>query len=164
MPFYIRKSYDEDLEEILAVFDSAKKFMRSYGNIAQWTGMYPGRQDVIRDMRQGNHYVGINNQGKIVLTFSFIVGDDPTYKQIDGHWLNEEKYGTIHRIASNGTERGVLKKVSEYCFNIVSNIRIDTHHSNIPMLKALSETQYTQCGIIICRDGSPRIAFQKQAN
>ena len=99
------------------------------------------------------------------MTFAFITGEDPTYKIIrEGEWLNDEFYGTIHRIASNGKQRGILKTACDFCFQLVDNIRIDTHKDNLPMLKALKETGFTQCGVINCRDGSPRIAFQKTKN
>ena len=36
------------------------------------------------------------------------MGDDPTYQQIyEGTWLNNEPYGVIHRLATNGKQKGV---------------------------------------------------------
>ena len=158
----IRKSRMEDLKKIMDIYDSARLYMRANNNYSQWSDSYPGEKDILQDMENGNSFVGID-KGEIVMTFAFIKGEDPTYKIIkEGSWINNEPYGTIHRIASNGNSRGVLKYASDYCFRSVNNIRIDTHEDNIPMLIALRNLGYIRCGIINCRDGSPRIAFQKK--
>ena len=163
MAVKVRKSREEDLPEILKIFSSAIKYMRLNGNFSQWSDTYPGATHILQDISQGVSYVGVNESGNIVMTFAFILGDDPTYKEIrDGEWLNDSPYGTIHRIASNGEERGMLKTACEYCFNFTDNIRIDTHEDNIPMQKALKDLDFIFCGEISCRDGSPRLAFQKE--
>ena len=152
-----------DIEEILNIFKSARQFMRTNNNFNQWNDDYPGEKDIITDIQNGNGYVGVDSTGEMVMTFALIFGEDPTYKIIkEGHWLNEDPYATIHRIASNGKTKGVLRKACDYGFQKIENIRIDTHIDNGPMLKALSDLGFVRCGIINCRDGSPRIAFQKR--
>ena len=43
----------------------------------------------------------------VVGTFSFIIGDEPTYQVLlNGRWHADRPYGTIHRLASSGTIRG----------------------------------------------------------
>lgn len=136
--------------------------MRLNNNLSQWNDSYPGESDIIKDISKGVSYVGYDQESEIVMTFAFIKGEDPTYRIIyEGEWLNEEPYGTIHRIASNGKIREVLKSACDYCFQNTDNIRIDTHEDNKPMLRALQKLGFVRCGIISCRDGSPRIAFQK---
>ena len=160
----IRKGNPEDVETILRIFDSAKKYMRAKGNLSQWSDGYPSRSHVLEDIENGVNYVGETPEGEIVMTFTFIEGEDPTYLEIEGEWLNNEPYGTIHRIASDGTVSGVVKEACEFCFKKTENLRIDTHENNTPMRKALSDLDFIECGIIICRDGTPRIAFQKKNN
>lgn len=158
----IRKNTTEDLSQIIPIFESARTYMRLNGNLNQWSEDYPGERDILKDISEGNSYIGIDLDGEAVMTFAFIVGQDPTYKNIyEGNWLNNDEYGTIHRIASNGKVRGVLKAACDYGFQKVRNIRIDTHEANFPMLRALNDLGFVKCGIINCRDGSPRIAFQK---
>ena len=159
----IRKSVESDIDFIIDIFRIARKYMRANNNYSQWSDEYPGRADIIRDIEEGNGYVGIDEDGEIIMTFAFILGQDQTYNLIEnGNWLNERPYGTIHRIASNGKQGGVLKKACEYGFLFTDNIRIDTHKDNKPMLQALKNLDFKECGIIYCRDGSPRIAFQKE--
>ena len=158
----IRPARPEDMEDMLAIIESARNYMRATGNLSQWSDKYPGIEDIKRDIERNNCYVGVDDQGEIFMTFAFIPGEDPTYKIIkDGNWLNDKPYGTIHRIASNGKISRVLEKACDYCFKKTDNIRIDTHADNRPMLLALNRLGFKRCGIINCRDGSPRIAFQK---
>lgn len=158
----IRKTTTKDIKNIIRIFDSARNYMRLNNNFTQWADNYPGERDIVNDILNGNSYVGCNKDGKIVMTFAFIKGEDPTYKNIyDGNWLNDNPYGTIHRIASNGNIPGILRMACDFCFKEVENIRIDTHEDNFPMLRALDNLGFIRCGTIICRDGSPRIAFQK---
>lgn len=159
----IYHSKEEDLARIMPIYESAKRFMRQSGNLTQWTGGYPS-EDVIRcDIENGNHFIGITENGVIAVVFTFIIGMDATYSLIEnGEWLNSKPYGTIHRIASSGIKSNTLKRVTDFCFQKIKNIRIDTHADNTPMLSALSRLRFTQCGIIYTDDGSPRVAFQKE--
>ena len=158
----IRKSTIKDIDDILRIFELARKYMRLNNNYNQWNDNYPGESDILNDISNGVSYVGFDSDGNIIMTFAFIKGKDSTYKNIyEGNWLNNDDYGTIHRIASNGKVGGVLKAACDYCFSQTGNIRIDTHKDNYPMLRALNNLGFIRCGIINCRDGSPRIAFQK---
>ena len=152
-----------DMEEIMSVYESAKSFMRKEGNMTQWTGGYPSEDVILRDMEAGNHFSYKDpSTGRLLMVFSFIKGEDPTYTRIeDGQWLNDEPYGTVHRIASAGSKGGMLEKCLGYCAGQVDNLRIDTHADNLTMQKALLRNGFSRCGIIYVADGSPRIAYQK---
>lgn len=157
----IRKATPDDIEAILEVYESARRYMRATGNLTQWSDGYPARRDVEADMAAGNCYVAEAEEG-IVAAFAFIKGEDPTYRIIeDGAWLNDEPYGTIHRIASDGRRSGVLAACTEFCLARTENLRLDTHSDNRPMLAAVQRLGFIRCGVIFCRDGSPRTAFQK---
>ena len=93
--------------------------------------------------------------------FAFILGEDPTYSYIEnGNWLSDKPYGTIHRIAGDGTVSGVVKTAVDYCRETIKNIRIDTHENNKTMQHVLGKLGFSKCGIIYLEDGSPRIAYQ----
>lgn len=157
----IRKSTTADIEDILNIYEASRRYMRSTGNLTQWSDGYPARADVEADIVAGNSYVG-EIDGQTVMAFAFILGDDPTYRIIeDGRWLNDLPYGTIHRLGSNGRCSGMLAACVEFCFAHTDNLRLDTHRDNRPMLAAVERSGFSRCGIIYCRDGSPRIAFQK---
>lgn len=116
------------------------------------------------DIAAGRSYV-ITEGGNdpVVGTFCFFVGEEPTYKEIEGRgWLDEAPYGVIHRLASTGTHRGVLDAALAYAFSCCPNLRVDTHRDNSTMLTALTRRGFTRCGIIRLADTSLRIAFQKR--
>lgn len=134
--------------------------MRETGNPDQWQDGYPARELVCRDIADGNCYVQ-ECDGKICGVFTFIIGEDPTYGKIDGQWLNDEPYGTVHRIAGAGTQTGVLRNCLSFCSSRMQNVRIDTHENNAVMRHLLRKCGFTQCGVIYKGDGTTRIAYQK---
>ena len=158
----IRPTTYADIDALLAIFDYARAQMAADGNPTQWGDSYPTREQLENDIQRGVSYV-IEHKGVPCATFVFIIGDDPTYAYIeDGQWLDDTlPYGTIHRIASNGQQRGIFRTVLDWCSAQCSNIRIDTHQANARMIHLIEHNQFTRCGIIYTRDHSPRIAYQK---
>ena len=158
----IRKTTKNDILKVMQIFDIARETMRESGNFKQWPVGYPSEKAIIEDIKNNNSYVIENEANNIIATFAFIIGPDPTYSYIEGgQWLNEEPYGTIHRIASNGEEKGIMSFVLNYCSQFVSNIRIDTHEDNSIMRHLLAKNGFKHCGTIYLLDGNPRLAFQK---
>ena len=103
----IRKTRKEDVPVIMDLYENAKAFMRSKGNLTQWNDGYPSVEIITEDIDNGNSYVFVEND-EIVGTFAFIIGEDPTYQVIeDGEWHSSKIYGTIHRIASSGKAKGL---------------------------------------------------------
>ena len=156
----IRQARLEDLDEILKIYDHAKIFMAQTGNPTQWAGSYPQRELLEEDI--GNHglYV-VTEAGKICGVFYFVIGPDPTYLVIEnGAWHSDKTYGTIHRIAGNGTG-GVFGAVLDFCKRQIDYLRIDTHEDNKVMQHVVTKHGFQPCGIIYTDDGSPRIAFDR---
>lgn len=155
----IRRSNLNDVHEIMRIFTSARQYMVANGNKDQWANGYPGEQIVTTDVCSGNGYVVISD-GRIVGTFTFIVGEEPTYGIIkNGAWNYDRPYGTIHRVASDGTVKGIAKLCFDYCFAKMNYIRIDTHKNNIAMQTAIERYGFKKCGNIFVGDGSERIAY-----
>lgn len=157
----IRQTTTNDIDIVMSLYNQARVFMRENGNPNQWVGGYPSRELIESDIKQGKSYVCLD-EGKIVGTFYFTLGDDPTYSKIyEGAWLNDKSYGVVHRIAAGGHQKGIASFCLEWCFNQCFNIRIDTHRDNIPMQRLLQKNGYVLCGIIYLVDGSERLAYQK---
>ncbi len=157
----IRKAAETDFIEILDIYAYARNFMSENGNPTQWAIWgYPEKELLEGDMKWGNLYV-MEDGGSICGVFAFIIGADPTYDRIDGgQWLNDRAYGTIHRIAGNGTVKGLLQQCVDFGFTLIDNIRIDTHEDNKIMQHLIQKCGFTYCGIISSKDGSPRLAYQ----
>lgn len=158
----IRHASLEDLGTIMEIFSHARKFMRDNGNPNQWESSYPPAELIMQEINDGTCFVCESGKGDIVGTFCFIPGEDPTYAHIDdGQWLNDKPYCVIHRMASDGREKGVAAECLKWCFEHCCNIRVDTHKANTVMQNILEKYGFKRCGIIYVRDGSPRIAYQK---
>ena len=157
----IRTAKTDDFERIREIYAGARQFMAAHGNPDQWGLCYPSDALVLQDIREQTLYV-ITGHNRIVGVFYFHIGPDPTYARIeDGAWLSEEPYGTIHRIASDGTTHGILKQTVAYCEERILHLRIDTHPDNLIMQRQIVRCGFTRTGIIYAEDGSVRYAYEK---
>ena len=137
--------------------------MAQTGNPTQWGKTEPKVSQLKMDIAEKKLYV-IESDG-VHGVFFFTVGEDPTYAVIEnGCWLSDEPYGTIHRIAGDGSG-GIFAACLEFCSRMISHLRIDTHRGNLPMRRALEKAGFTFCGRITLiggsEDGDPRLAFEK---
>lgn len=157
----IRLSRQADLNTIMQLYEKGRQTMRNNGNDRQWINGFPQKELIEEDIKNEISYVFVDENDMPHAVFAFILGDDPTYSYIeDGTWPNSEKYGTIHRIASDGYFHGIVQSATEFGFTKTDNIRIDTHELNKLMQHTVQKCGYKRCGIIHISDGSPRIAFQ----
>ena len=158
MQYEIKKASPEDLPAILKIYAGARAFMAKTGNPNQWKTGHPPRQLLEQDIREGNLYV-LSCEGEIHGVFAFFLGEDPTYRVIQGNgWRSSAPYGTIHRIAGDGNG-GILHACVGFCRKQIGYLRIDTHEDNRVMQGALKKEGFVPCGIIHIADGSPRIAY-----
>lgn len=156
----IRKTALADLPDVLAMYAFAREQMAAAGN-PQWSGGRPSEETIRADIEAGNSYLLLDGDVPVGV-FTLILGDEPTYAVIEeGAWLNDEPYGTLHRIASNGKARGVMQAALAYCERVSPNMRVDTHEKNLAMQHILEKNGYVYCGRIYVDDGTPRRAYQK---
>ena len=156
-----RNAEENDLAEILSIYANAREFMKRNGNPTQWADRDPAVSKVEEDIRLRQNYVCVMD-GKIQAVFALIPGNDKTYEIIDGAWLSNRPYATIHRVASRGEIPGMAQRIFDWCFAQYPNLRIDTHRDNHPMRNAIRKFGFTYCGIIWTDDGTERLAFQKE--
>lgn len=157
------KARTENIDVILEIIDQARSIMRETGNATQWTNGYPSREVIAGDIENDEAFVCLS-ENKIVGYFCFMQGKDvdPNYLVIEnGQWLNDKPYGVIHRLASGKTAKGIAHAAFEFAFSQNKNIRVDTHHDNVPMQNYLRKIGFSYCGIIYVSDGTPRDAYQK---
>lgn len=156
----IRPALITDLPSILPIYSYARKQMALSGNPTQWGDTHPSVEVLTADIENRNLYI-IEDNSQLVGAFAFIIGEEPTYREIDGAWLNNLPYGTVHRVASGGIVSGVLKECLIFCESLLPNIRIDTHKDNTIMRHLLEKEGFCECGVIHVEDGTPRIACQR---
>ena len=147
----IRSTEIKDLPLVMEIYDYARAFMRATGNTTQWIDGYPSEVLIRQEIEDGHSFV----------CTGFILGEDPTYQQIyEGTWLNNEPYGVIHRLATNGKQKGVSETCLNWCFERWPNLRVDTHRDNKVMQHILTKYGFQRCGIIYVKNGTERIAYQ----
>lgn len=157
MVLSIRKAEESDTEIIGSIFAVARQFMARTGNPTQWGNSSPDMNLVAGDIRRKECYV-IESDGKIVATFAMVKGRDPHYSAID----NGEHYLTLHRVATDGSIKGLMPLIFQWADMHSPILRIDTHAANAPMLNRIEEAGFVFDGIVTMDDGSPRRAFHRR--
>ena len=157
----IRLARPEDMPALMNIYAAARRFMAATGNPHQWPEGHPSAQMLSADIAAGNLYVE-EQDGGAHAAFAFIIGEDPTYGYIeDGAWLSDSPYGTIHRLASDGTAPGFFGRCVAFCHIRMPHLRVDTHRDNRVMQHLAEKEGFTRCGIIYLANGSPRIAYER---
>ena len=159
----IRHTTPDDIPAVMAVYEKARAYMRESGNPSQWgPRQYPEETLIRGDIERGTSYVCVLD-GRVVGTFCFLEGEDePTYAVIrEGAWLSGAPYGVIHRLASDGTVKGVASEVFAWALKRWPHMRVDTHRDNAPMQHIFKKMGFEYCGLINVEDGTERLAFEK---
>ena len=154
----IRKAEERDILRIEEIYAGARAFMAANGNPTQWNDGYPDEACIRADMKADTLHV-IERDGKIAGVFALIIGEDPCYAVIDGAWHAARPYGTIHRLASNGTVRGVSRACFDFCTGLSDYVRVDTHADNRAMQAAIEGYGFRKCGNIYASSGTLRTAY-----
>lgn len=160
----------EHIDRMCEITEQAKSQLRRLG-LDQWQKGYPSREVWMQDIEDKCTYLAMEN-GEILGMFAFQVTPDVSYKEIDGKWLTDVPYASMHRVcvADEAKGKGVAGQMFRHGFQMAeeagfSSVRIDTHPGNMPMQRALTKAGFIPCGNIRlvggCEDGDPRIAFEK---
>ena len=162
----IRHTTEQDLPRVMEIYRYARNFMAEHGNPNQWGPTNWPPEDLIRqDIRNGTGYVCVNDAEKVIGSFFFIHGKDvePTYLDItDGAWHDDSPYGVVHRIAGDGSEKGIGTFCINWAYEQCGHLRMDTHGDNTVMQNLLRKLGFVHCGTIyVVEDDYPRLAFEK---
>ena len=161
----IRHSTPEDLPRMLEIYEYARRFMAGHGNPLQWgPTCWPPEALLRRDIEEGDSYVCLH-QGRVVGTFFLRFGPDaePTYRDItEGSWGDGSPYGVVHRLAGDGSVKGIGAACLDWAFARCGHVRIDTHGDNLVMQSLLAKLGFVPRGTVhVAEDPYPRIAFEK---
>lgn len=161
---------EEHLDAIAAITDQAKASMAALG-FDQWQRGYPNRAVWEADIAEGAAYVAVDEHG---VAGMFRYGNEPeaAYDTLQGRWLTAGPYATIHRcaVADDRRGQGIIARLFAFACEKaaaegMASVRVDTHHDNAPMRRAVEKFGFEPCGDITLLDGaeagSPRIAFEK---
>lgn len=148
------------------MYEEAIEDLRVAG-VNQWQGGYPNRASICEDLAAGQLYVA-EEDDLVVAATALIFGTETTYEMIEGAWLSDEVYGTIHRtvVERERKGRGTIGKLFDYAESVCRkegffSLRVDTHCDNTAMKNALKKHGFVYCGVIWVEDSSPRNAYEK---
>jgi hypothetical protein len=161
-----------DIDTIMEIINDAKNYLKDQGSL-QWNlpDGYPNKNNLLDDIKNASCYLYIENNN-VIGTMSIIYTPDENYMEIDGRWLTNTPYASIHRIAvkNNSHNKNIGVKMLFEAEEIVKSknifsIKIDTHKINIPMTKTIIKAGYSYCGIIKlkrCNVDNLRDAYEKR--
>ena len=167
----IRKAELKDIDKIMEIIKDAKDLLKSNGS-KQWNTKdgYPNKDTIKTDISNNWLYLYEEEQIKGIIA---ILGHDENYDEINGAWLDNKEYLSLHRLAVKKEFYGqnIGKKLLQFAEsfareNSIFSIRVDTHDFNVPMQKVLQKSGYTFCGIIKLKrtaEDNLRKAYQKEA-
>ena len=161
----IRHAAEADLSRIMEIYEYAREYMASHGNPNQWgPNKWPPEEYIHDDISKRHSYV-CEDGGRIVGVFYYNYGEeiDPSYRIIeDGAWKNDGPYGVVHRIAGDGSVKGIGSFCINWAYEQCGHLRIDTHPDNKTMQNLLAKLKFEKRGIIyVPQDDHPRLAYEK---
>lgn len=159
----------EHIDAICRITDQAKAQLKGLG-VDQWQRGYPNREVWLEDITKGAAWVAVED-GTVLGAFAFQTEPEPAYAVIEGAWLAELPYASLHRVcvADEYKGRGLAGRLFAHGIEMarelgLESVRIDTHQGNLPMQRAIARAGFTYCGVIRLvggmEDGSERIAFE----
>lgn len=162
----IRKTTEADFSRVMEIYARARSFMAEHGNPNQWGPTnWPPEELIRQDIRNAKGHVCVDDNDRVIGTFFYDYGQEaePGYRDIeDGAWRDQEPYGVVHRIASDGSQKGIGAFCINWAFEQSGHLRIDTHGDNVVMQNLLTKLGFQRRGIIhVVEDNYPRFAYEK---
>ena len=179
----MRYATTADIEQILAITDSARRFQRQCG-FRQWEDGYPAYDDIAADIAAQGAYI-FENEGtsakaaditiegsniverENIVAYAYLTEGDAEYDRLSRIWHYPGPYGVIHRlaIATNFRGQGLAAQIlamseAHLAAQGTRAMRIDTGQDNIVMQRILSRADYTCRGLHHFSWG-PRLAYEK---
>lgn len=148
----------QDIPALHELFNTGRQRQRQNG-ITQWAEGYPSEELIREDIKREAAYICLTDEGERVGAISVFTEPDPTYFEIEGEWLNDEPYASVHRIVTNGQIKGLGQYLLKWVQRQYDNIRIDTHKENEPMKHVLTKLGFEYCGVIYLENNDARNAY-----
>ena len=143
------------MPEVLDIYTEARRRMAASGNPTQWGDRYPLESTVVDDIECGHMMLLIEHDGareRVLAQFAACEGEEPYYERIEGSWLDDDEYATMHRIASSGLGRRSAYDCLTWMLLAFGNVRVDTHPNNSIMQHVLASCGFTKCGMVTLPD------------
>ena len=164
-----RLAQEKDLENMCTITQQAKAQLKRLG-VSHWQKGYPDREVWERDIQNRMAWLAVEGE-QVLGVFAFQVTPDVSYGELEGAWLTDTPYASMHRVcvSDDSKGKGVAGAMFQHGFSMAreqgfASVRIDTHPDNLPMQRALGKAGFVRCGTIALREGpeqgDARIAFE----
>ncbi len=155
----VRLATKDDTSKMQEIFTIGRRVQLASGNLNQWAEGYPSLELIMEDIAADAAYVAMDAEGEMIGVMSVFTEPDPTYEKIEGQWLNDKPYATIHRIATSGKIKGIGQDLIRWVQERHQDVRIDTHEDNQQMKYVVKKLGFEYCGVIYLENGDPRNAY-----
>ena len=102
MKFIVAKN--EHVDRMCEITGQAKRQLKGLG-LDQWQKGYPSREVWLDDVKKGYTYLAVE-EGEILGIFAFQTTPDISYYEIDGKWLTDGEYASMHRVCVADESKG----------------------------------------------------------
>jgi len=136
MDYVYRKATLSDIDEVMLAVEDARALLKEEGN-GQWQFGYPSRLDFLNDIKEGNLFVVLTDQGEIASVCAITGYEEDYMHMYEGKWLTDYDYLVMHRVAVKAKFRGL--GFGKALFEVFieegkkrgyKSLRIDTHKNN----------------------------------
>lgn len=165
-----RHARARDLDAIMEVIAQARRAIAGLG-IDQWQDGYPEREVIELDIARQIGYVFLIGD-EIAAYLALDPSPEPIYSHIEGAWLSDGEYITVHRSCAGDHSRGKGLGTAMLAFaealareRGAASVRADTHRGNAVMRHLLEKRGYSYCGTVSypVTAGDPlRVAYEKR--
>ena len=154
-PVECRPVTEADVTAVELMFRQSRNYLKKH-RVDQWQTDYPGREDVLEDIRNGTGYV-MTCAGVPAAYFCLSTEPEEAYAALtDGKWRLDEPYATIHRSCVAAEYRGtglsdrVIRAAEALTREMgLRDVRVDTHRHNEAMKKLLRRCGFQFRGNVI---------------
>ena len=164
----VRRTQEEDIAKVLEVYQAGRQFQRQVLKLWQWEDHYPNEAQLREDISAAGSYMVLEeNSGQgseILATFFVQEGPDQIYLPLKSHWQDLDQIVTIHRLASNGRQKGMGKFIFNWLQSQFNYIMIDTHDHNHVMKKLLADFNFRNIGQVTIANGTLRNVYEYQTD
>ena len=122
---------------MVAITEQARANMAAMG-IDQWQCGYPDRSTWEADVAAGAAYVALD-EGRVVAVFRYADESEAAYETLEGEWLTDGPYATVHRCAVDPAcrGRGIIGELFAFACEKaaadgMASVRIDTMPTTPP--------------------------------
>ena len=129
----IRLANTSDTNRVFEIYEYARAYMKAHGNPNQWGDNRPEKSLTEDDIKNQRCYV-MEDDGHIFACFVFTIGFE---KEYEAKFPSKDKYGVIHRVASDGSKSGIVERIVDFAKGKGNLRRIDTHEDNKTMQRAV---------------------------